>query len=78
MCITNNLIEDIEKQKDIIMDALSQMENLLRTSKDYMAQERFRSYVKGAVEQAMTQSGFHNICVDSIVKNLKEELDCED
>ena len=76
--ITQELLDEITAKKEKLMDVLIEIEGLLHDTGDYMAQERFRQYVKGNVEQACNSVGFHNTCIESIVNDLAEELEPEE
>ena len=66
------MVEELKQKREAILGALYDFENLLRLSGAPTA--RFDSYVKGAIEQATCDFGMHNICMESIIEEIKEHI----
>ena len=73
--VTQNTIKQVEEQKDIILNALQELGTIISQTDNSLIKERFRSYVKGSIEQACCDAGFHNICIDSIIRDLHEVIE---
>ena len=73
--ITYSTIDQVQKQKDIILNALNELRTIIYQTDDSLIKERFRSYVSGHIEQACCDSGRFNICIESIVKDMEESIE---